>query len=430
MSLIENSTCKITVEIQRGIATEKGTGFFISKNQILTCKHVIEKQDGDIIIEKCFNQNGKLTAKVIVSCEQTDYALLEVIEDYESEYFLELCDSEIIEDENIEIFGYPNDEQGQIVGERLIGKIERILNDAELVQNVSLKISNFAPNTRYNAFSGSPVINGYDQVISIVKYQAVRNLSSVSIGKAKRFLEENNIGIKPDQLQSFENYKDVFNLYPEDIKNDCETHSSIIMQNFTPNKIVYELADNLFYPKKNKDVAEIIKELRSNKDLNTSIWKGWIKLLTYVSMIKGDHTEVNHINFNLSEIDIKELFGNEIAMEGKVSISLKLSFYFTEGKSFFQIARTFIQMENNQRQNSCSIFNSNEENFAFQKFSNADKVKIIPNIAGDNTSAFKIEEKIHIGVLSLYALSEQIVNSSDLNDISVNIEKLFLDAIK
>lgn len=431
MSLIKNSTCKIIVETQGGIFEEKGTGFFISKNQILTCRHVIENLTGEIKIQKCHNQNEReLTAQIISSCTSCDYALLQLKEDFENVHFLELCDSEIVEEENIEIFGYPNDEQGQVVGERLIGKVERILDDPELAQDVSLEISNFAPNTKYDAFSGSPVINDYNQVISIVKYQAVRNLSSVSVRKAKLFLEENTIDIRPDQLQSFENYKEVFNLYPEDIKNDCETHSSIIMQSFSPNKIVYELADNLFYPKKNKDVTEIIKELRSNKDLNNSIWKGWIKLLTYVNMIKGDHTEVNHIKFNLSEIDINELFGDEITMEGKVSISLKLSFYFTEGKSFFQIARTFIQMENNQQQNSCSIFNSNEENFTFKKFSNADKVKIIPNIAGDVTSAFKIEEKIHIGVLSLYALSEQIVNSSNLNDISVNIEKLLLDAIK
>lgn len=431
MSLIKNSTCKIIVETEEGAKVEKGTGFFISKNQILTCKHIIENQDGNIIINECFNQNErKLTAQVIDSCDSCDYSLLQLHEDFESEHFLELCDSEIIEEENIKIFGYPNDDQGQIVGERLQGNIEGKLDSPELAQDVSLEIFNFAHNTKYSAFSGSPVVNEYNQVTSIVKYQAVRSLSSVSIRKARPFLEKNNISIKPDQLESFENYKEVFNLYPEDIKNDCESHSSIIMQNFSPNKIVYELADNLFYPKKNKDVAEIIKELRSNKDLNTSIWKGWIKLLTYVNMIKGDHTEVNHIKFNLSEIDIKELFGDEIKMEGKVSISLKLSFYFTEGKSFFQIARTFIQMENNQQENSCSIFNSNEENFTFKKFSNADKVKIIPNISGDVTSAFKIEEKIHIGVLSLYALSEQIVNSSDLNDISVNIEKLFLDAIK
>lgn len=430
MSLIKNSTCKIIVETEGGIFNEKGTGFFISKNRILTCKHVIDKLTGEIIIEKCHNQNGKLTAKVLDSCEQIDYALLQLNEDFESEYFLELCDSEIIEEEKIKVFGYPNDDQGQKAGEKIEGTIDSKLHDDDLVQDVSLKIDAYAPETEYEGFSGSPVLNDYNQVISVLNYKAVRKLSAVSIKKAKAFLEKNGISIRPDQLQSFEQYKNVFNLYPEDIKSDCEAYSSRVIQNINPNKIIEKLVDEIFYPKKNKSISEIIKELKSNKDLNTSIWKGWIKLLTYVNMIKGDYTEVNHIKFTLNDIDIKELYGDEIKMAGKVSIPLKISFYFTEDKSFFQIARTFIQMENNQKQNNCSIFNSNEEHFILKKFSNADKAKIIPNISGDLTSAFKIEEKIHIGALSLNSLSEQVVNSSDLNDININIEKLFLDAIK
>lgn len=38
--------------------------------------------------KNCHNQNGlMLTAKVIDSCELTDYALLELNEAFESEYF-------------------------------------------------------------------------------------------------------------------------------------------------------------------------------------------------------------------------------------------------------------------------------------------------------------------------------------------------------
>lgn len=431
MSLIEKSTCKITVKSEGGISEEKGTGFFINKNQILTCKHVIEKQDGNIIIEKCHNRNGeKLTAEILDSCDLCDYALLQLNEDFESEHFLELCDSEIVEEERIEIFGYPKEGQGQDTGEILQGKVLSKLEGEHTIQDVSLKIDGYNINTGYGGFSGSPVVNEYGYVTSIVKYEAARTLSSVSIKKAKPFLEKNSINLKPDQLQSFDHYKNVFNLFPEDIKNDCEAHSGIVVQKVHPNNIIEELVDDIFYPKKNKNISEIIKELKSNKDLNTSIWKGWVKLLTYVNMIKGDYTQANHIKFTLNDIDVKKLYGDEIKMEGNVSIPLKISFYFTESKSFFQIARTYIQMQNNHKHNNCSIFNSNEEHFSLKKFSNADKVKIISNISGNTTTAFKIEERIHVGVLSLNALTEQIINSSDLNDVNINIEKLFLDAIK
>lgn len=431
MSLIKNATCKITLSTDGGTNIARGTGFFISKKKIITCKHVINNQHGDIRIEKHPNQIEELTAKVIDTCELTDYAILELIEDFESEYFLELCDSELIVGEKILGFGYPNDEQGLIVGETLDGKIDSVFSDQRLAQDISLRTEHFAHDSKYEAFSGSAIINEHQQVVAILNYKAVRSLSGVSIKKAKAFLEQNCISLKPDQLQSFDHYKqNVFHLLPEDIKNDCEAHSGIVIQNVHPNKILEGLVDDIFYPKKNKSLSEIIKELKLNKDLNNSIWKGWIKLLTYVNMIRGDYSNINHIKFHLNDIDVKELYGDVIKMEGNVSIPLKISFYFTEDKSFFQIARTYIQMENKIEYNNCSIFNSKEEHFSIKKFTKADKAKIIPNISGDSNTAFKIEERIHIGVLSLNALTEEIANSSDINDFNVNIKKLFLDAIK
>src|SRR5690606_2485741 len=104
MSLIKDYTCKITLSTDGGANIARGTDFFISEKKIITCNHVIQNQYGDIILEKCYNQNGQLTAKVIDKCELTDYALLEINEDFKNEYFLELCDSEIIEEEKIKIF--------------------------------------------------------------------------------------------------------------------------------------------------------------------------------------------------------------------------------------------------------------------------------------------------------------------------------------
>lgn len=430
---LRKAICKVKIYTDEdSIYPEKGTGFFISENLILTSNHVIEKSKGQIEISKCHNQNEELlTANIIANCAECDYALLELNEEYKSEFILELCDSEIIEQENIRIFGYPNDNQGQDLGENLNGSIQMKADDsAESVQDVVLNISGFAHSSKYDAFSGSPVINDYGQVTSIIKYQAVRSLSSVSVKKALSFLAKNNIEVKPDQLQSFEAYSDVFSSFPEDIKTDCETKANNLSVTNKPNRILNSLEGNLFYPKKNKSITEIITELRKDKDLNNSLWKGWIKLLTYIDIIKGDFSDINQIHFNLSGIDIKELYGENITFNKQISIPLKLSFYFTEEKSYFQIARSFLPIKTNQQNNTCSIFNSSDEHFNLKKFTNSDKIKLVPNISGSIDSAFKIEDKISFGVLNLEALSSEIVNSDTLEEASKNIEKIFIDAIK
>lgn len=433
MKLLRKAICKIKIYIDDDLArSEKGTGFFITKNLILTSTHVIAKSKDKIEIFKCHNQNGKvLTAEIIDKCEICDYALLRLNEEFDNEYILELCNSEIIEEENIRIFGFPDDFQGQDLGEVLKGTIAMGADDsAESVQDVVLSIDGFAHSSRYSGFSGSPVINQYRQVTSMIKYQAVRNLSSVSIKKALPFLKKNNIDVKPDQLQSFDVYNDVFNGYPENIKTDCEANAINVLESQKPSDILTSLKGDLFYPRKNKSVTEIIAELRNDKDLNNSLWKGWIKLLTFVEIIKGNSSNINHIQFNLNQVDVRSLYGDNILSDKKITVSLKLSFFFTNGKNFFQIARSFLPIKTNQKENTCSIFNSKDENYFLQKFTSANKKKIISNISGDIESSFKIEEKINFGVLSLEDLSSEIVNSESIEEASKNIEKLFIDAIK
>lgn len=425
MSLIEKSTCKITVKSEGGISEEKGTGFFINKNQILTCKHVIEKQDGNIIIEKCHNQNGeKLTAEIVDSCDLCDYALLQLNEDFESEHFLELCDSEIVEEERIEIFGYPNDEQGQRQGERLKGLIDRELErDNDFMQDISLNITGFAHNIKYNAFSGAPVINEYDQVTSVLKYQAVRSLSAVSVRKARAFLQKNDITLRPDQIASFELYnKEVF-LGFEDRKFECEVESIKPIKALTPNLIIDTNKDELFYPKNGLNIGELISYLRKNNDVNGKLWKGWIQLLTYVEMLKGNYESSNNISIEITSSELYKKFGL-IKSTRDIPIKVYLNFYFTEEESYFKVAQRSIH-ENKKAgvsRHSCNIFNSNIAEFGNNN-------NIVKDISNPDYSGPSIQD-VKIGTLSMNQLNREVISSNSLNDVSINLKKIFEDAIK
>ncbi|MDM1328668.1 S1 family peptidase [Myroides odoratimimus] len=424
MSLIENSTCKIIVETQGGISEEKGTGFFISKNQILTCKHVIENLTGEIKIENCHNQaEQKLTAQIIDKCELTDYALLELIKGFESEYFLELCDSEIIVDEQIKIFGYPAEGQGQDTGEPLRGEVLSILQGNQTIQDVSLRIDGYDANTGYGGFSGSPVVNNYNQVISVVKYSAVRSLSAISIKKAKVFLDSNGINVKHDQIVSFDLFKNGVFAGFADRENECEVESNRPVSLLSPKLIIEKNKDELFYPKKNLELKDLISYLRKNKDLNDKLWKGWIQLLTYVEILKGDYSEANSISIKITSKEIYKQFGI-LNRTKDINVDLYLNFYLTEEKDYFKIAQKSIH-ENKKNQiarHTCNIFNSN-----FESFGNTNR--FIADISNPEYSGPSIPN-IKIGALSLLQLNRAVIDSNSLADVCNNLKKIFEDAIK
>lgn len=424
MSLLKDSTCKISVQTEEKIIVRKGTGFFVSKNRILTCNHVIAKNDDEIIfIDNCKNQSGqKLTAKVIEACQQTDYALLEIQEIFENEYFLELCDSEIIEEEEIKIFGYPEEGQGQDTGEILKGEILSVLEGHQTIQDVSLRIDGYNVNTRYGGFSGSPVINNYGQVTSIIKYEAARSLSSVSIKKAKPFLEKNGISINPDQIVSFNLFKNGVFAGFADRENECEVESNRPIDLLSPKLIIEKNKDELFYPRKNLEIKDLIAYLRKNKDLNDKLWKGWIQLLTYVEILKGDYRDANSISIKITSKELYKQFGL-LNRTKEINIDLYLNFYLTEEKDYFKIAQKSIH-ENRKNQiakHTCNIFNSNIEQFGNTN-------KLVVDISNPEYSGPSIPN-IRIGALSLLQINRAVIDSDSLADVSNNLKKIFEDAI-
>jgi hypothetical protein len=421
---LEKSICKIVVERECG-GLSKGTGFFISKDIILTSNHVITNNSVKIEIFKCNNQNEvELTATIIDKCEDCDYILLKLNEKFNSNHFLELCKSEIIEEEPIRIFGYPDDEQGQKIGERLVGSISRFIEDStDTIQDIILDIKDFAHDTKYSAFSGSPVINEYGQVTSILKYQGIRSLSSVSIKKAKTFLEKNKIEVKPDQLHSFKSYNtNAFSGF-EERKIECEIESKTPLEDLSPQTILDSNLGELFYPNKSQNINELIQILRKNTDLNSKLWTGWIQLLTYVEILKGNYKEPNSISIDIISSELFKKFGL-IPSSRAVNMKLHLNFYFTEEDSYFQIAKKSIHdiQKKGINKDTCNIFNSN-----IYEFGNINNVKVdISNPDGSGPSI----NNIKIGSISLSRLNREVKSSNSLLDASNNLKKIFEDAIK
>lgn len=286
-----------------------------------------------------------------------------------------------------------------------------------------MSILNYAQNSNYDAFSGSAVVNDYFQVTSIVKYQAVRNLSSVSIRKAKTFLERNGINVKHDQIVSFDLFKnDVFVGFG-DRESECVVESNNPINNLSPKVIIESKRDDIFYPRKNFDLKELIKHLRKDKNVNDKLWKGWIQILTYVEILKGDYSDANHISINVTSKELSNVFGI-FSRKRDVPIELYLNFYLTEEKNYFNIAKMSIH-ENKKNQiakHTCNIFNSN-----IDQFGNTNK--LVVDISNPEHSGPSIPN-IKIGALSLNQINRAVIDSNSLADVSINLKKIFEDAIK
>jgi len=83
-----------------------GTGFFIDKNYILTCAHVISHAK-NIYIEIPGFTNEKYSCEIVGICPEFDIGLLKIL-NYDSKYFLELGNSEILKSGmDVFVVGYP-----------------------------------------------------------------------------------------------------------------------------------------------------------------------------------------------------------------------------------------------------------------------------------------------------------------------------------
>lgn len=423
--LIE-STCRIKC------GNQKGSGFFVSPSVIITARHVIAETIFDeqekIVITNCGETDREYTGILVDYCDLCDFALIRLNGDYSNPINLSLCYSELVKDEHFDAYGYPETNDGILVGEPLEGTILRTIDsNTGTIHDISLDIRGFDKAKQYGGFSGSPMINERNEVISIIRFENQNYLSGVTIKKARPFLERNNIKLKSDSLGYFDHYiGDAFFGF-EDRKLECETEAADIIKKINPQQILDSRKGNLFYPNKDKTIDEIIAYLKITKAVDEQLWKGWIQLLTFIGFLKGNYSEINHIEITLLTTEISKRFGF-LKTQNPVETPVVINFYFTEDETYSSIVKKYIHGEftkGNLAKSACHIFNSHQENFGV-KIERANK--IIENISGSANIGPSICG-VSTGVLSLRQLRDEVIKSDSLQNITSNLKKLIENAI-
>ncbi|MCS0110188.1 serine protease [Vibrio alginolyticus] len=416
--LVEAVSCKIDG------GGEKGSGFFVTSDKIITCRHVIaphinaSKKKIKITLS---NSTEEHEAKLVDDCQETDLAILSCKGRYTSEDFLELSCSEIIDNEKIYIYGYPYTQTGQLVGEPLHGEVSRtISNSTETIHDVDLNIKDFNGHKLYKGFSGSPVVNGRGLITSVLRFASHNHLSSVSITKAKPFLLKNGITVKDHELTSFNKYrKDAFVGFSY-FKDHCDDCSKEISDTIKPIQILETRKDDIFYPRKQMSFDDIKKFLRENKNVDENLWIGWIQFLTYMKFLEVDYSDLQDLRV---KIETKKFTIPFIKRSLKtVCYDLNIKLLYTEESDYLSLARNY--MRNNKAKmrnegNSCHIFNSHIPHFGKIYI---DPSNIIDDCANPIGSTPSVEE-CKIGVVSLEQLSQIVINSTSPQDAVINIKK-------
>jgi S1-C subfamily serine protease len=264
-----------------------GTGFFIDKNHILTCAHVISSGK-NIYIEIPGSSNDKYNCEIISICPEFDIGLLKIL-NYESKYFLKLGNSEILKS-GIEVcvVGYPRS---------------------------------------YTASSNNP-INNLKYTMGIVsgqQYGLIQTDSAINPGNSggPLFYKDEVIGINSLKLVA-NNVENVAYAIPIN-------YYKVIKDNFT-DKIIYRPSLGFEYDNTDQDV---IQELTNNKIKNGII----ISKIYENSILKNTNikegsiiTKINNLEINNNGLVNKFWIGTKLNIDTILNLydnndKIKLSYY-------------------------------------------------------------------------------------------------------
>ncbi|MCT4613569.1 MAG: serine protease [Marinifilaceae bacterium] len=426
-----DAVCRITAVSSNVLKKSKGSGFFVTKNTILTCNHVLSVLDDIKTITFSTYQvpAKKYTAEIISQSLEFDYAILKVKQDdFQAPLSLRLVSSHLCEGLNLKLFGYPEHSNERTTGvniEATINNINLAFSD-EIIYDLILNL-NSGNQVDHAGISGAPVFNSDYDVVGVFKRQDSQTFGGISINRAEQFLRDCEIEIKPDSLQCFSNYSNGIFAQFEDSKIYCENCAEELTKAIKPQSILETIQGELFYPPKYDNINEIIKYLKQSTSVDNKLWKGWLELLTFIKLLKGKYDEINHINIPLTRTEIQKKFGL-FKKEKAIDISVEIDFYFSEGETYSSIVKKFIHKKNDQNKlgtNICHVFNSDQNHFG-NKPINASAV--ITNITNPKNSGPSICGA-YVGVLSLELLRNKVIESNTLEEITNNLKQLIEDAI-
>jgi len=209
---VKNSIVRIEVEFYNSekakLVTSNGTGFFIEKNKILTCYHIIENHEKEEDIKVFLpNQTTPYQVSILDKNKENDLALLQIESD--NEYFVQTNDK-VINGDNCYCHGFPEIDENN---EKLKEIIDRPLTLEAEGTDTNNQIIQFKNGQVKSGFSGSPILNlstGAVCGIICISRNTSNYLGGYGIPIAKRKLLEGMVIPKPIQVKPrtilFNNY--------------------------------------------------------------------------------------------------------------------------------------------------------------------------------------------------------------------------------
>ncbi|WP_157282734.1 S1 family peptidase [Pedobacter antarcticus] len=423
MLSIKAASCKLSCGLK------EGSGFFVSLDHVLTAKHNLDH--GNEINGEGYG--GEIFSLELVDTDDdTDMVLLKIQGAYKSGTFLHICSLEPIAGISWESFGHPKTVNGRTIGETLSGSIKDFANGVNSHDTI-LNVEGYnVTSSVYHGFSGSPVVDFYGNAIGMLRFSGNNSLDAVSIKKAGSFLERNGIIVKKDYLLDFGEYAcNCFSGFEETPKRMCAIYADRLRSTIEPNDIARDLLGRLYYPHTKGDLNEIISFLKNNPEINQGLWKGWLELLSYLSMVTSSRPDFNNITVTLTAEKFTKLFGikRETAAD---TIDVNLNFFWTQGTAYLNIISDYLhnKLLEGIENNTCYIFNSADPHFGRRGPKANFKENIVFDISGGEDAGFHIVKEMNFGVLSLNELSQQVLECDSIASARPKIEQLFIDALQ